>query len=289
LYLSHPVLRFVKTLLTALLAAALVLATTACEAIPVPPSGTLRVYFLDVGQGDSEIVVADGAAMLIDAGTNASTTVLLRDIRRLGITRFDVVIGTHPHEDHIGGMDRVINQFAIGTIYMPKVSTTTKTFADVLTAIASKGMTVTTPVVGSSFTLGSANCTILAPSAVSGDDLNDASIVIKVTYGNTSFLFAADAETQSESGMLLGATSLKADVLKVAHHGSSSSTTSEFLKAVSPSYAVIEVGAGNDYGYPHQVTLRKLASAGVKVYRTDLNGNVTATSDGLSLSFETER
>jgi competence protein ComEC len=148
---------------------------------------------------------------------------------------------------------------------------------------------VTTPVVGSSFTLGSANCTILAPSAVSSDDLNNSSIVIKLTYGNTSFLFAGDARTQSESAMLLGANILKADVLKVAHHGSSSSTAPDFLKAVSPKYAVIEVGAGNDYGYPHQVTLSKLASAGVKVYRTDLNGTVTATSDGLSLSFETER
>jgi competence protein ComEC len=282
-------LRAVKTLLMGLLAAALVLATTACDVIPGSPSGKLKVYFLDVGQGDSEIVVADGKAMLIDAGTNASTTALLRDIKRLGITRFDVVVGTHPHEDHIGGMDRVINQFAIGTIYMPRVITTTKTFTDVLTAIKSKGLTVTTPVVGSSFTLGSATCTILAPSAVSSDDLNNASIVIKVTYGNASFLFAGDAETQSESAMLLGANSLKADVLKVGHHGSSSSTTPNFLKAVSPKYAVIEVGAGNDYGHPHQVTLNKLAAAGVKVYRTDLNGTVTATSDGSSISFKTER
>jgi competence protein ComEC len=289
LYWSHPTLRAVKTLLIGLLAAAVVLATTACDVIPGSSSGGLKVYFLDVGQGDSEIVVADGKAMLIDAGTNASTTVLLRDIKRLGITGFDVVVGTHPHEDHIGGMDRVINQFAIGTIYMPKVSATTKTFTDFLTAIKNKGLTVTTPVLGSSFTLGSANCTILAPSAVPGDDLNDASIVIKVTYGNTSFLFAADAETQSESAMLLEANILKADVLKVAHHGSSSSTASDFLEAVSPKYAVIEVGAGNDYGYPHQATMRRLAAAGVKVYRTDFNGTVTATSDGSFISFNTER
>jgi competence protein ComEC len=282
-------IRAVRTLLTGLLAAILVLATTACDEIPGPSSGKLKVYFLDVGQGDSEIVVADGKAMLIDAGTNASTTALLRDIKRLGITRFEVVVGTHPHEDHIGGMDRVINQFAIGTIYMPKVSTTTKTFTDVLTAIKNKGLTVTAPVVGSSFTLGSATCTLLAPSAVSSDDLNNSSIVIKVAYGNSSVLFAADAETQSESAMLLGANSLKADVLKVGHHGSSSSTTPDFLRAVYPKYAVIEVGAGNDYGHPHQVTMSKLAAAGVKVYRTDLNGTVTATSDGSSISFKTER
>jgi competence protein ComEC len=255
----------------------------------IAPVGNLVVSFLDVGQGDAEIVQVNGQAMLIDAGTNASTAALVGDIKALGLTRFDVVVGTHPHEDHIGGMDAVINQFGIGTIYMPKVTTTTKTFSDVLTAIKNKGLSITTPTVGSTFTLGSAQCTILAPSNPSSNDLNNASIVIKLTYGTTSFLFTGDAQTESEQAMLLGAFSLKADVLKVGHHGSSTSTSPAFLNAVSPKYAVIEVGAGNDYGHPHQGTLDKLGSAGVKVYRTDLNGTVTATSDGSAISFGIQR
>jgi competence protein ComEC len=158
-----------------------------------------------------------------------------------------------------------------------------------MTAIKNKGLTVTSPAVGSSFTLGSATCRILAPADPSGDDLNNASIVVRMTYGSTSFLFTGDAGTSSESAMLLGGYTLQADVLKVGHHGSSSSTSPDFLAAVSPKYAVIEVGAGNDYGHPHEVTLNKLAAAGVKVYRTDINGTVTATSDGSTISFKTHR
>jgi competence protein ComEC len=255
----------------------------------VAPFGNLVVSFLDVGQGDAEIVRVNGQTMLIDAGTNASTAALIGDIKALGITRFDVVVGTHPHEDHIGGIDAVINQFGIGTIYMPKVTTTTKTFSDVLTAIKNRGLSITTPIVRSTFTLGSAQCTILAPSNPSSDDLNNASIVIKLTYGTTSFLFTGDAQTESEQAMLLGAYSLKSDVVKVGHHGSSTSTSPAFLNAVAPKYAVIEVGAGNDYGHPQQVTLDNVAKAGVKVFRTDLNGTITATTDGSTIWFVTAR
>jgi competence protein ComEC len=267
--------------------------TSALPPSTTPPttatSGTLNVYFLDVGQGDSEIVTVDGKAMLIDAGTNASTTTLINDIKSIGITRFDVVVGTHPHEDHIGGMDAVINQFGIGAIYMPKVSTTTKTFTDVLTAIKNKGLTVTTPVPGSTFTLGAAQCTILAPNSQTYSDLNSYSIVIKLVYGNTSFLFTGDAQTDSEQEMLAKGYSLKADVLKVGHHGSSTSTSAAFLQAVSPRLAVIEVGAGNTYGHPAQTTLTKLANIGANVYRTDLNGTVLISSDGTNLRVATQR
>ncbi len=249
----------------------------------------LEVYFLDVGQGDSEILRYGDQTMLIDAGTNASTTALLSDIKNLGISKFDVVVATHPHEDHIGGLDAVINNYTIGMLYMPKVTATTKTYTDVLTAIKNKGYTVTTPVPGSTFNLGDVQCTILAPNSQSYEDLNNYSIVIRVTYGTTSFLFTGDAEVQSEEEMLAKGYNLKADVLKVGHHGSSSSTSPEFLKAVTPQYAVIEVGQGNDYGHPHQITLDKLATANVKIYRTDLNGTVTFKSDGAGLTISTER
>jgi competence protein ComEC len=257
---------------------------------PVASSTTnLEVYFLDVGQGDSEILRYGNNTMLIDAGTNASTSTLISDIKELGISRFDTVIATHPHEDHIGGLDTVINQFNIGTIYMPKVTTTTKTFLDVLQAIKNKGLTITTPVPGSAFNLGSDTCTILAPNSQSYADLNSYSIVLRVVNGNNSFLFTGDAQVDSEMEMLSKGYTLKSDVLKVGHHGSSTSTSPDFLKAVSPKYAVIEVGAGNDYGHPHQVTLDKLNSAGVKIYRTDLNGIIAVISNGSNISINTEK
>jgi competence protein ComEC len=233
----------------------------------------LEVYFLDVGQGDCEIVRYQDATMLIDAGTNANATSLVSTIKSMGISKFDVAVGTHPHEDHIGGLDAVIINFVIGELYMPKVTTTTKTYTDVLTAIKNKGYTITTPVPGSTFNLGDAQCTILAPNSQSYEDMNNYSIVIKVTYGTASFLFTGDAEALPEQEMLEKGYNLKADVLKIGHHGSDSSTTQQFLKAISPQYAVIEVGKGNDYVHPHQTTLDKLAAANVKVYRTDLNGH----------------
>jgi len=253
------------------------------------PLKELKVYFLDVGQGDSEIVMYGDSTMLIDAGTNASTNTLLSDIKSLGISRFDIIVATHPHEDHIGGLDAVINNFNIGKLYMPKVTATTKTYTDVLTAIKNKGYTVTTPLPGSTFNLGDAQCTILGPNSQSYEDMNNYSIVIRVTYGTTSFLFTGDAQALSEQEMLAKGFNLKADILKIGHHGSDSSTTLQLLKAVSPQYGIIEVGKGNDYGHPHQTTLGKLAAANVKVYRTDLNGTIIIKSDGSGLTVTSAR
>jgi competence protein ComEC len=265
--------------------------TVACQLQPsqnptAPPA--FQVSFVDVGQGDAIIIRAGTHSMLIDAGTNASTTSLINTIKSDGINNFDVVVGTHPHEDHIGGMDAVINRFGVGTFYMSSVSSGTKTYSDVLQAAGSKSLAVSTPLPGSSFNLGTATCTILAPNGHSYDDLNSYSIVLRVSYGTTDFLFTGDAQADSEKEMLAKGYNLKADVLKVGHHGSTS-TSPEFLKAVSPQYGVIMVGLGNDYGHPHQVTLDKLKAAGVKVYRTDLNGGITFTSDGAKLAVKTAK
>ena len=245
----------------------------------------LIVHYLDVGQGDSEILQCGNQTMLIDAGTNDSTKTLIQDIKNLGITRFDIVIATHPHEDHIGGMDAVINQFDIGTVYMPDVTTTTATFSDVLKALQNKNLTPIHPTAGTVFNLDSAQCTVLAPNSPKYPDMNNYSIVIRVVFGSNSFLFTGDAQTQSEAEMLAKGYNLQADVLKVGHHGSDTATSPAFLTAVNPKYAVIEVGTGNDYGHPHAVTLQKLAAAGVTVYRTDLNRTVTITSNGSNLIF----
>jgi competence protein ComEC len=269
--------------------------STSSKPTTIIPSTTLstqslKVTFLDVGQADCTIIQYGTSAMIIDAGGNSTATLLIAAIKKMGINKFDVAIGTHPHEDHIGGLDTVINNFNIGAIYMPKVSNNTKTFEDVLLAIQNKGLTVTTPVPGTSFTLGdSVRCTIPAPNSQSYPDLNSYSIVIKMTYNNVSFLFTGDAETDSEIEMLAKGHNLKADVLKVGHHGSTSSTSPQFLTAVSPKYAVIFVGKDNTYGHPHQETLNKLNAAEVKIYRTDLNGAIMFTVTGSNITVTTEK
>lgn len=250
-----------------------------------PVMGELKVHFINVGQADSILIQQGSSSMLIDAGNNGDSETVKNYITNQGITKLDYVIGTHPHEDHIGGLDYVINSFQIGNIYMPKATSTTKTFTDVVSAIKNKGMQITTPVPGDSFKLGQADCKILAPNSSSYEDLNNFSIVIKVTFGNNTFMFDGDAEKVSETEMLNKGFDLKADVLKVGHHGSSSSTSDEFLKKVNPKYAVISCGVNNDYGHPHKETMKRLKDSGINVYRTDESGTIICTSDGNNISF----
>lgn len=248
--------------------------------------GKLKVHFIDVGQADSILIQSDEQAMLIDAGNNADSKDVVAYIKSRNINKLDYIVGTHPHEDHIGGLDAVIESFDIGVIYMPKAMSTTKTFEDVLNAISKKGMKVTTPVPGTTVELGKASFTILAPNSDSYEETNNYSIVIKLEHGNNSFLFTGDAEDISEKEMIDKNYDLSADVLKVGHHGSSSSTTQEFLMKVNPKYAVICVGKDNKYGHPHKETMDSLNKKGIKIYRTDESGTITAISDGESITFE---
>jgi len=249
-------------------------------------NAVIEVHFLDVGQADSILIkTPDGKSMLIDAGNNADGQAVVSYIKSQDISKIDILVGSHPHEDHIGGMDNVINSFDIGQIYMPRISHTTQTYEDVLTAIKNKGLKVTAPTAGTSFNIGEAKCTILAPTSEKYDDLNNYSIVIRLQYGNTSFLFAGDAEEISEREMINKGFELSADVLKIGHHGSSSSTSPDFLKKVSPKYAVISVGPENDYGHPSAEVMNRLKNANIPVYRTDESGTVICTSDGESIKF----
>lgn len=250
--------------------------------------GQLKLHFIDVGQADSILIQNGDKSMLIDAGNNPDGDDVVNYIKGLGIKKLDVVVGTHAHEDHIGGMDTVIKSFDIGQIIMPKAGNTTKTFEDVLTAIANKGLKITSPVPGNEIKLNSATAKIVAPNGSEYKDLNDSSVAIKLTFGENSFMLMGDAEAVSEKEILAKGFDIKADLLKVGHHGSSSSTTQEFLNAVNPKYAVISVGKENDYGHPHKSTMDKLKAKGIKVYRTDELGTIVATSDGKSITFNTK-
>ncbi|AGB19619.1 ComEC/Rec2 family competence protein [Thermoanaerobacterium thermosaccharolyticum] len=250
-------------------------------------AGLLKVHFLDVGQGDSIFIQSpSGKTMLIDAGVPQMGNKVVNYLKNLGVKKIDILVGTHPHEDHIGGMDYVIDNFDIGQFYMPKVTTNTKTFEYVLNAARNKGLKIDVAKAGVSLDLGpEASAMMIAPNGTKYDDLNEYSAVIKLNYGDTSFLFTGDAGAESEKEMINQGYDLKSDVLKIGHHGSSTSTTAAFLDAVDPEYAVISCGKGNDYGHPHSVTLKKLKARNIPVYRTDECGTIVATSDGHSISF----
>ncbi|HWQ75349.1 MAG TPA: MBL fold metallo-hydrolase [Syntrophomonas sp.] len=248
-------------------------------------AGQLKVHFIDVGQADCILVEQGSQSMLIDAGNKDDGDGIIKYIKQQGIDRFDYVVGTHPHEDHIGGMAEVIQAFKVDKVYLPKVTHTSSAFESMVSAIKNQGLKATAPVPGSSFKLGEATCTILAPNEISYAELNNYSIVIKMAYDETSFLFTGDAETVSEQEMLDKGYDLSADVLKVGHHGSSTSTSAAFLNAVQPRYAVISLGKNNSYGFPHRETMSKLKSNHVIVYRTDESGTVVAVSDGKTITF----
>lgn len=229
----------------------------------------LRVYYFDVGQADSILIVNNGKTMLIDAGNNDDGDLVVNNLKKLGITKLDYVVGTHPHEDHIGGLDNVIDNFDIGTIYMPKVEANTKTFEDVLDSIANKNLSITTPAVGDEFTVGSANCEVMSIGKNS-DNLNTCSIVIRMEKDNISYLFTGDAEAENEAVRNWPQTT----ILKVGHHGSSTSSSQEFLNQVMPSVSIISVGEDNKYGHPHAETIEKLNNLNSKIYMTKDVGNI---------------
>ena len=256
-------------------------------------SGTVKVHFIDVGQGDSILIQSGKECMLVDAGTNETGTEVVRYLKSLGISRLAYLIGTHPHEDHIGGLDDVIHSFDIGTVIMPDVSHTTRTYEDVLDALIDKDLKVTKPVPGTVYHLGEASFTILSPTeeveqqAAAAGDLNNLSVGLRLTFGANAFVMCGDAETLSEEAIVESGLTLKADVLKLGHHGSSTSTCDSFLQAVSPSIAVVSCGKDNSYGHPHRETMDKLAAEGITVYRTDEQGTLTATSDGSVITWNT--
>ena len=244
---------------------------------------TLRVNYIDVGQGDSIFIqLPNKETMLIDAGEAYEVDNVINYLNNLGIKKIDYVVGTHPHTDHIGGLEEVINTFDVGTIYMPKVSSNSKTFEDLLTTISNKGLKVKTAKSGVVvFDEDNLKLEFIAPNSDNYSNLNNYSAVLKLTYLDNTFLFMGDAETLSEDEIT---SDVDADVIKVGHHGSDSSSSVEFVKKVSPEYAIIMVGEGNSYNHPYQSIIDRYESVGAKVLRTDLDGNIVCDSDGVDVT-----
>ena len=241
---------------------------------------SLKVYFLDVGQADSILINNKDHFMLIDAGNNEDGEKLVNYFNSIGIKKFDYVVGTHAHEDHIGGMDDIINNFDIGTFYMPDTITTTKTFEDVLDALENKQIAFNTPEIDKTFNFSNTQITTLY-TGTNTSDLNNTSIVLKLNYGSNSFLFTGDATSSTENKIINK--DIRSDVLKVGHHGSSYSSSTTFLDKVSPKYAIISAGRNNIYRHPSDITLNKLNNRNIKIYRTDIDGTILMTSDGYNL------
>lgn len=255
--------------------------------VPVTSEERLEVTFFDVGQADSILLENEGHYMLVDAGNNEDGPKLVNYLKNQNIHQFDYVIGTHPHEDHIGGLDNIIEGFDINTFYMPDVITTTKTFEDVLDALGEKNMTLSIPKTNATFKLGDATVKVLYVGTEDESDLNDTSIVLKVTYQNVSFLLTGDASTKVEEK--LNPADLESTVLKVGHHGSSTATNEKFLNTVNPKYAIISVGENNQYEHPHTTVLNTLAAHNITTYRTDQDGTIKVITDGTNIEINTSK
>ena len=258
-------------------------------------SAEAQVYFIDVGQGDSELIRLkdSGIDILIDTGTRSTKQELADYLKELGVDDIDILIGTHPHEDHIGGMAKIIEEFPIGTLYLPETSDemtpTTKTYESLLDAAENKNVTVRTAAAGDVLLeQGNTSFKVLSPSHTDYDNLNDYSIVTRLKVGDTAFLFQGDAETPVEEEILDSGADVSCDVIKLGHHGSSTSSSRAYLEAANPSAAVISCGVGNEYGHPHRETMDSLEKLSITPYRTDTQKTLLAETDGKTIVWQTE-
>ncbi len=241
----------------------------------------LKLHFIDVGQGDAILLQCPGGEnILVDGGDKVQGEALCAYLRECGIQELAAIVGTHPHADHIGGLIKVVQEFPVKAVYMPRITHSSDTFRDLLLAIKNKGLKISTAKAGVELPLQAIKARFIAPRADHYEDLNNYSAVLKIDYGAKSFLFMGDAEKESEEQILSSGLNIRADVLKLGHHGSASSSGEDFIKAVAPSWAVIMCAPNNDYGHPHRETLQVLGKYGAELLRTDEDGTLIITSDG---------
>lgn len=243
-----------------------------------------EVHYIDVGQGDAALIMCDDKYLLIDGGPSSASQIMYAYLKNYNINFLDYIICSHPDEDHVGGLSGALNYADVGVVYSPG-GTDTEAFNSFVTYVDKSGSFVEIPAISSKFNIGSADVEILASNI--GTE-NDQSIVVRIDYGETSFLFTGDAETLTEE-YLINNKDINCDVLKISHHGSNTATGDEFLDKCSPQYAVISVGKYNTYGHPTEQILERLNAKNIKLYRTDLNGDIIIYSDGKDLVVETER
>ena len=251
-----------------------------------PPKNTsLAVHYIDVGQGDSILLESKGSFVLIDAGETEYGPVVCEYLKAVGADALDYVIATHPHSDHIGGLADVINSYECENFITKETDSQTKTWMNVLTAVDKNDVNYIDANVSDTYSFGEAQFEILGPISDNYEDYNDYSVIVKATCGDTSFLFTGDAEKTSEKEMISSGADLSADVLKVGHHGSTTSSSKDFLDAVAPDYAVISCGKDNEYGHPHKETMQELSRRGITTYRTDELSSIIAYSDKENITF----
>ncbi len=250
--------------------------------------GGFAIHFIDVGQALSVLVTCDGASMLYDGGNVADGSLVVSYLQSQGVERLEYVFCSHAHEDHVGGLAAALAVFPAGRVYAPVTEASTACFADFVSYTQRQGLAVEVPAVGDTWALGSATVQLLGPLQ-DYDDTNDSSLVLRIDYGETGFLLTGDMEADAERDLVEAGAPLDVDVLQVGHHGSDTSTCYLFLNAVLPEIGVISVGEGNSYGHPHEEPLSRLRDAGVDVYRTDLSGTITVSSDGADYTVSSER
>ncbi len=250
--------------------------------------GELAVSYIDVGQGDSTLISKGNFHMLIDAGNNSEGDTVVRFLREEGVKKLDILVGTHPDADHIGGLDTVMENMPVDTLYLPEAKKDTKTYQDVEQVMNEKNITAEMPEIGKEQTYEENVLIRFLSPAKNYSGANDNSLVVQLAYGRNRFLFMGDAENAAETDMVKAGYDLRCDVLKLGHHGSCTATGKEFLEKADPTYGVISCGKENSYGHPHAETLARLEDEDVQVYRTDTMGTVQAVSDGKNVTMSTK-